>query len=125
MITTGNLGSIVATLLSDDTILLGASSAATLANATTANIGTSSLGALHLTGRATTNFTNTQLIVHTLNSASLGVVDTTTATPAPDGIALLVTRSITGTENGSRFRFNTSNKISDLFSTFAIELITA
>jgi hypothetical protein len=48
-----------------------------------------------------------------------------TAGSTSDGIALAKARSVTGTENGTQFRFTAASTTSALFGEFEIDLVTA
>jgi hypothetical protein len=123
LVTTGNVGTVTASLLSDDALLIGSSPSDTLANASATTLGDATLNALHLTARGKTTFSNTALIVHTLTAATLGAIGTTDTDPNPSGIALLKAKSITGTENGKSFRFTASATASAIFGDFEIDLL--
>ncbi len=118
--TAGNVGQIIAALMTDDSVLIGAAAGTTIATASPGNVGAATLGNLRLTGAGMLAFSNTTLIAHTIGTATLNIVDTADANPAPDGIALITTRSITGTANGSVFRFLPSSVSPDVFGQFEI-----
>jgi hypothetical protein len=120
--TAGNTGSIVAGLFSNDTILIGATAGNSLANVTASALGAATLGTLRLTDRNTTTFSNTTLLVNALTSATLGTVDT--ANSGIGGIALAKARSVTGTENGTQFRFTAASTTPLVFGNFEIDLVT-
>jgi hypothetical protein len=119
----GNVGSITATSLSGDTILIGAPAGTTLANVTSSTIGSSTLSLLRLTARGTTTFADSTLIVNTLKSGALGGVVTSTADNSMDGLAVASARSITATENGTAFRFTAASTTSVIFGDFEIKLV--
>jgi hypothetical protein len=121
--TAGNAGSITAALLSDDTVLIGATPGTTFGSATTATLGTATLTSLRLTTRATTAFANTSVVAHTINTATLSTVATDNG-GTPDGLALATARSITGTANGKPFRV-TKATATQVFGDFEVKLPTA
>jgi hypothetical protein len=118
---TGNIGTISAALLSDDTILIGAVAYTTLADVSSASIGSARLARLQLNAKNQTTFSNTTLIVHTIATGNLGTVDTTN----PGGVATMLASSLTGAANGSVFHFNTRAKASDTFGAFEIDVVTS
>jgi len=98
--TTGNLKSLTAGQLLDSLIDVG-STASSVATASLANLGTSTLGNLHLTSKAANTFSDSSVIADTIGSATTGQVNAANG-GSPEGLAAhLIKGASVGVDNGT------------------------
>jgi hypothetical protein len=96
--TTGNFGTLRAGQLVDGLIAVG-SSATSVADATTANIGGATLKSFTLTSKAANTFNDSSVIAGTINSISTGPVNAANGS-TPEGIAATTIKSAAVTIDG-------------------------
>jgi hypothetical protein len=103
LIAAGNILTVSAASISDSLIVAGVQSGTTVDTATAANLGTAIIRSVRLTSRTTFGFSNTQILAGTINSASLGAVNTDNG-GNPQGLAAVHFNTVTGVFNGDLAR---------------------
>ncbi len=100
---TGNVGSVAAGSLAGSTLSVGATAGTTVADATTAALGTATLGSLRLAARSADSAF--AVLAGTIGSAALGTVDSSAA-GVPFGLAADRVRSVTAVVDGKSTRLS-------------------
>jgi hypothetical protein len=109
LITTGSVNTVTVGGLVDADVLVG--NTTSLGEATTADIGTSTLKTLTVTGRGAAAFNDSVVIAHSITGISTGQVNASTT--APEGIAAVSIRSAAIGVDGGTVRFNAKQLVSD------------
>ncbi len=135
VLTTGNLNALTVGGLSNATVNVG--NTTTLAAATTATIGGATLKTLTVTGGGTAAvFNDSQVIAHTITTATTGRVNVT-GTAGSEGLAAVSFKSAVVNANGTPIKLNAAALASDAtlaayltsknytFGNFAIDVVTA
>jgi hypothetical protein len=109
--TTGNLLSLQAGQLIDSLIAVG-TSAGSVSAATTANIGTATLGNLRLTSKAANTFNDSSVIAHTINSVTTGPVNAASGA-TPEGLAAVTIKNAAVTVDAGTLHLSGKTLLSD------------
>ncbi len=122
--TGGDILSIVAASLTDSTIDAGTT--ATLASATLANLGGATLRSIRLTAKPGVAFSNSQIVAHTITSASIGVVSTSNG-GTTEGLGAAAYKTVSATVNGAKSVFSLKQLVPPglTFGDFVIKIINA
>jgi hypothetical protein len=118
----GNISSLVASALENDTISVGVAAGTTLATASTTDLGSSQIGSIRLTGKAS-SFANSSIIANSISSATLGAVNTSN-NGVPEGLAAEQVKSVTLDADGVLKHLTSKQLVSPAvtFNDFTIEV---